>query len=71
MKRTKDNIFELTNMLETIRYADLLNPDPLSPEPDDKFVTPPESENPSLTASLVISNPTESNLLEITNLIYR
>ena len=69
MKRTKDNIFELTNMLETIRYEDLHNPDPLSPEPEDKFVTPPESENPSLTASLVLSNQTltESKQLEITS----
>jgi len=54
MKRTKDNIFELTNMLDAIRNADLLDPDPISPEPDDKFVTPPESQNPSLTTSVLI-----------------
>ena len=61
MKRTKDNIFELTNMLEAIRTSDLLETDPISPETDDKYVTPPESENPSLTASLIIG---DTNTLE-------
>ena len=54
MKRTKDNIFELINMLEAIKYEDVLEPGPISPEPDDKFVTPPESQNPSLTTSVLI-----------------
>ena len=64
MKKAKDNIVDLTNMLQEIRTSEsrLLDTS-LTPDIDEQFITPPESHHASLNASLIIPNPSDSSVL--------
>ena len=64
MKKAKDNIVDLTNMLQEIKTSESrLLDTALTPDIDEQFITPPESHHVSLNTSLIIHNPSDSNVL--------
>ena len=53
MRKAKDNVYELTSMLQEIRYPlPEIMVSSITPSHDEIFLTPPESQNASLSTSI-------------------